>query len=84
MLFQPKYLSNLLICFTHVRFVNRDAFARLSGIGIGCQQLQAPRPLEITIGPDAPDPAEPAASEFDESLFAGCYKIDSDDVEPEP
>ena len=69
------------------RFANRDAFARLSGIGIGCQRLQATRTLEITIGPDAPDPPETTApdppemitGEFDESLFARCYTIDDED-----
>lgn len=71
---QPPPLSH----GTH-RFVNRDAFARFSGIGIGCQMLQATRSLELTIGPDAPDPPEPAAGEFDESLFAGCYTMDDED-----
>ena len=68
------------------RFVDRDAFARFLGIGIGCQRLQAARSLEITIGPDAPDPtnSDPkilVTSEFDESLFAECYKIDDDDAD---
>ena len=63
------------------RFVDRDAFARFSGIGIGCQRLQATRILEVTIWSNAPDPVDPAAtrSEFDESLFTGCYWIDDDD-----
>jgi hypothetical protein len=29
------------------RFVDRDAFARFAGIGIGCQRFQALRPLDI-------------------------------------
>jgi hypothetical protein len=61
------------------RFVDRDAFARFSGIGIGCQQLQATRVLEIIVGPDAPLPSDLVSSEFDDGLFAGCYKIDDDD-----
>ena len=63
------------------RFVDRDAFARYSGIGIGCQRLQAAHILEVIIGPDAPDPVDSAAAQggFDESLFDGCYKIDDDD-----
>jgi hypothetical protein len=64
------------------RFVDRDAFARFSGIGIGCQRLQATQTLNIIIGPDAPDEG-PATTqgEFDESLFTECYKIDDDDDE---
>jgi hypothetical protein len=61
------------------RFADRDAFARFSGIGIGCQRLQATHALEITIGPDAPDSAGPVASEFENGLFDGCYKIDDED-----
>lgn len=68
---------------SHNRFADRDAFARFSGIGIGCQQMQATRTLEIVIGPDAPDPAEPAANEFDESLFEGCYTISDDESDTE-
>lgn len=34
------------------RFVDRDAFARFAGIGIGCQRLQASQVLNIQIGPD--------------------------------
>ena len=34
------------------RFVDRDAFARFTGIGIGCQRLQASRVPDIHIGPD--------------------------------
>ena len=60
------------------RFADHDAFARFSGIGIGCKQLQATRTLEIIIGPDAPDPVDPVASEFDKSKFDGCYTIDDD------
>ena len=35
----------------------------------------------MTIGSNAPNPVDPAAtrSEFDESLFTGCYQIDDDD-----
>ena len=85
----------MLLC---TRFVDRDAFARFLGIGIGCQRLQASHIPEIIIGPDAPDPikpitaeqitaeqimvesiTEPIASEFDESLFVGCYKIDDNE-----
>ena len=58
------------------RFLNRDSFARFSGIGIGCQQLQASHTLEILIGPDAPDPVDAAKTISDETLLAGCYKID--------
>ena len=75
------------------RFVDRDAFARFSGIGIGCQRLQAAHVPEIILGPDPPDPVEPSVlgpvqageaaelvtSEFDESRFAGCYKIDDNE-----
>ena len=62
------------------RFVDCDAFARFSGIGIGCQKLQAAHSQEITIGPNAPEPpSESVAVEFDESLFADCYKIDDND-----
>jgi hypothetical protein len=61
------------------RFVDRDAFARFSGIGIGCQQLQATQILEVVVGPDAPEPADAAESGFDEDLFTGCYKIDDND-----
>lgn len=75
------------------RFADRDAFARFSGIGVGCQRLQATRVPEIIIGPDPPDPVksvpteqttaeqtvEPITSEFDEDRFAGCYTIDSDE-----
>ena len=63
------------------RFADRDAFARFSGIGIGCQRLQATHPLNLVVGPDTPDPVDPtlAPGEFDESLFAECYKIDDDD-----
>lgn len=33
--------------------------------------------------PDAPVPIDSALSEFDEGLFAGCYKIDRDnDIGP--
>ncbi|KAF9646622.1 hypothetical protein BDM02DRAFT_3188674 [Thelephora ganbajun] len=60
-------------------FVDRDAFVRFSGIGIGCQRLQAIHVPEIGIGPDAPDPVELVMSKFDDSLFAGCYRIDDDD-----
>ena len=34
------------------RFVDRDAFARFAGIGIGCQHFQATRVLDIRVGPD--------------------------------
>lgn len=34
------------------RFVDRDAFARFAGIGIGCQRFQASQPLDIQVGPD--------------------------------
>jgi hypothetical protein len=55
-------------------------FARFSGIGIGCQRLQATRTLEMIIGPDAPVPMDSALGKFDEGLFVGCYQIDDDDV----
>jgi len=34
------------------RFVDRDAFARFAGIGVGCQHFQATQVLEIQVGPD--------------------------------
>ena len=34
------------------RFVDRDAFARSTGIGIGCQRFQASKTLDIQVGPD--------------------------------
>ena len=34
------------------RFVDRDAFARFAGIGIGCQRHQAVQVLNIHVGPD--------------------------------
>lgn len=34
------------------RFVDRDAFARFAGIGIGCQRFQATQILDIKVGPD--------------------------------
>ena len=34
------------------RFVDRDAFARSAGIGIGCQRFQSSRILDIQVGPD--------------------------------
>jgi len=37
---------------TPSRFVDRDAFARFAGIGIGCQRLQASQVLDIQIGKD--------------------------------
>jgi hypothetical protein len=49
---------------------------------VGCQRLQATPTgiLEIIIGPDAPDHVDPpVTSEFDDSPFAGYYKIDDDD-----
>jgi len=63
------------------RFSDHDAFARFSGIGIGCQRLQATRTLKIVIGPDAPNPMGPITSEFESGLFEGCYKFDDDDDE---
>ena len=77
----------------HARFVDRDAFARFSGIGIGCQRLQSTHISEIIIGPDPPDPVKPSTTEqvpagetaesvtneFDESRFAGCYTIDDNE-----
>ena len=47
------------------RFVDRDAFARFAGIGIGCQRLQASQVLDIQIGPDytVVDPGQQSASE---------------------
>ena len=59
------------------RFVDRDAFARFSGIGVGCQQLQATCVHEIIVGPDAPDPIDGRiTSQFNNSLFTECYKMD--------
>ena len=90
--FSHLHFPQLCLRLLHMyRFVNRDAFARFSGIGIGCQRFQATRSLEITVGADAPDPMEPATTdpteqavtEFDESLFDGCYKID-DEEEVDP
>ena len=34
------------------RFVDRDAFARFGGIGVGCQHFQATQVLNIRVGPD--------------------------------
>lgn len=34
------------------RFVDRDAFARFAGIGVGCQRFQATQVLNIEVGPD--------------------------------
>ena len=34
------------------RFVDRDAFARFAGIGVGCQRFQATQTLKVFIGPD--------------------------------
>lgn len=34
------------------RFVDRDAFARFAGIGVGCQRFQASRVLDVQVGPD--------------------------------
>ena len=87
------HISHSPLTLSRARFVDRDAFARFSGIGIGCQRLQAAHVPEIIIGPDAPDPikptvteqataenaAEPVTTEFDESRFAGCYTIDDDE-----
>lgn len=36
----------------HYRLVDRDAFARFAGIGIGCQQFQASQVLNIQVGPN--------------------------------
>ena len=66
------------------RFADHDAFARFSGIGIGCQRLQATHILEIAIGPDASGPAELVASEFDDNQFDGCYTMDDDDSDADP
>lgn len=54
------------------RFVDRDAFARFAGIGIGCQRFQASQVLNIQVGPDHTfDPqsnsGEPVESELNES-----------------
>lgn len=52
------------------RFVDRDAFARFSGIGIGCQHPQANQILNIQVGPDftpsAPD-SQPGGGDSAES-----------------
>ena len=72
----PSFILNLI---RTSRFVDRDAFARLLGIGIGCQRLQATKSPEIVIGPDVPEPMELAIDGFDESLFDRCYKFDDDD-----
>ena len=78
MIYPPQIFATHLL-HEH-RFADRDAFARFSGIGIGCQRLQATRTLEIIIGPDAPDPV---TSELDDDLFDGCYKFDdNDDADP--
>ena len=34
------------------RFVDRDAFARFAGIGVGCRHFQATKVLDIQVGPD--------------------------------
>lgn len=54
------------------RFVDRDAFARFAGIGIGCQRFQAPQPLDIRVGPDyVASPPSPHDDHDDEELEAG-------------
>ena len=61
------------------KFADCDIFARFLGISVGCQKLQATHSQEITIRPNAPEPpSELVAVEFDESLFADCYKINDD------
>jgi hypothetical protein len=46
-------LTNTISIVTYgCRFVDRDAFARFAGIGIGCQHLQTSRVLNIQAGPD--------------------------------
>jgi len=49
------------------RFVDRDAFARFAGIGIGCQRLQASQVLNIQIGPDHTASEDAAGSHTDGS-----------------
>jgi len=91
--YDPHSVPHSSLMLSHSRFVDRDAFVRFSGIGIGCQRLQAARIPKIIIGDDAPDPVqpstaewvpagetvEPVTTEFDESRFAGCYTIDDDE-----
>jgi len=73
-------IHHLRLSLSHAyRFADRDAFARFSGIGIGCQRLQATRVLEVVVGPDTPAPMNLVTSELDDSLFDGCYTIDDDD-----
>ena len=46
------YYIQLGLITPSCRFVDRDAFARFAGIGIGCQQFQASQVLDIQVGPD--------------------------------
>jgi len=56
-------------------------FARFAGIGIGCQRYQASNVLEISVGPDPPDPdpGAPIVDDVDDDQFEGCYTFDDDD-----
>ena len=49
------------------RFVDRDAFARFAGIGVGCQRFQATQVLDIQVGPDCTSAGDSAGLEADES-----------------
>jgi hypothetical protein len=54
------------------RFVDRDAFARFAGIGIGCQRFQALQPLNIQVGPDyVASPLSPQYHHDEESEASG-------------
>ena len=68
-----------LLTYHMPSFVDRDAFARFAGIGIGCQRLQASHVLEIIIGPDPPDTEDPVTGYLDHDPFAGLYTMDDDD-----
>ena len=76
-------MRTLSLTYHPCRFVNRDAFARFAGIGIGCQRLQASNVLEISIGPDPPDPPPPDApfeDGVDDIRFKDCYVIEPDNI----
>ena len=62
------------------RFVDRDAFARFGGIGVGCQRFQATRVLDIQVGPDCTTGAfnsQPSGGDLDEPEGS----VSSDDAE---
>ena len=85
---QTGSFPSCVLSLTHRshRFVDCDTFARFAGIGIGCQWLQASNVLEISVGPDPPDPPVPGAP-FEDGInddrFKDCYTIDPEDSDME-